>query len=214
VNAPATSDGIRDLVAIGEYVRQPDMVVIPKVESPRDLEMVAGILDNDGYAPELYALVETPRGIEQISSIVRAERLSGVVFGAADYAAIVGCAMGWGPLLHARSALVNAAHAAGIIAIDSPFFDLQDTEGLKAEAEQAKMLGYWTKGAVHPRQLPIIEDAFSPSEEEIAAARAILAAGQESGDGITSVGGRMIGAPFFRAARSLAGPEGSTRGND
>lgn len=75
--------------------------------------------------------LETPRALEELPSIMRAERIAGVVFGTADYATAVGCSKGWEAMLHARSALVTSAAAAGICAIDSPFFDLDDLDGLR-----------------------------------------------------------------------------------
>ncbi|UZI32377.1 HpcH/HpaI aldolase/citrate lyase family protein [Streptomyces sp. VB1] len=203
MNSPFTQEGIRDLVALSEYAHKPEVILIPKTESARDIELVASVLDNDDYSPQLFALIETPRAIADIASIARAERLHGVIFGAADYAAIVGCGMDWDSLLYARSAMVNAAHLAQIMAVDSPYFDMTDLDGLRREAERAKNLGYWTKGAVHPRQVPVISEVFEPTEKEVADARAILAASQESGNGITSVMGRMVGTPFFNAARTL-----------
>jgi citrate lyase beta subunit len=161
------------------------------------------ILDTDGYTPDIWALIETPRAIDTLPSITRAPRLGGVVFGSADYAASVGCGLDWQALLYARSTLVNSARAAGIPAIDAPAWDLNDLDALRREAEQGKNLGFYGKGAVHPRQAAVINETFSPSEEEIARARAIVAAGQRSGQGITSVDGRMVGTPFFAAAQAL-----------
>lgn len=203
MNSPTTLEGVRDLLAIAAYARKPTLVLVPKLESARDVELVAGVLDSEGYTPGIWALIETPRAFDKLPSILTAPRLGGVVFGSADYAAALGCGLGWDSLLYARSALVNSATAAGVPAIDSPVFDVHDLDGLRREAEQAKQLGFYGKGAVHPRQVSVIHDVFTPSEQEIAQARAILAAGQESGRGITSIGGRMVGPPFFAAAEAV-----------
>lgn len=203
MNCPVTLEGVRDLVAIAAYACKPALVLVPKLESARDVELVAGVLDTDDYTPGIWALIETPRALEKLPSILKAPRLGGVVFGSADYAAALGCGLGWDSLLYARSALVNSATAAGVPAIDSPFFDVHDLDGLQREAEQAKQLGFSGKGAVHPRQVSVIRDVFTPSEDEIAQARAILAAGREIGRGITSIAGRMVGPPFFAAAEAV-----------
>lgn len=203
MNAPTTLEGTNDLLAIAAYTRKPDLILVPKTECARDIELVAGVLDADGYTPDIWALIETPRAFEELTSIMTASRLGGVVFGSADYAACLRCGMGWDALLYARSALVNSATAAGIPAIDAPVFDLSDLDALRREAERAKELGFYGKGAVHPRQVAIINEIFAPSDEEIARARAIVAAGQRSGNGITSVDGQMVGTPFFAAARAL-----------
>lgn len=202
MNSPATPDGARDLVAIADYAHRPGLVLIPKVESSRDLELVAGVLDADDHTPDLWALIETPRAFDRLPSILNTPRLAGVVFGSADYAAAVGCGLGWEQLLYARSALANSA-AAGIPAVDAPVFGIDDPNALRAEAEKAKQLGFYGKGAVHPRQVALINEVFTPTQEEIARASAVLAARQESGSGVTSVAGQMVGTPFFKAAEAL-----------
>jgi citrate lyase beta subunit len=204
INAPSTPDGARDLLELAQYPHKPRIVLVPKVEPARDVEIVAGFLDTPEHAPEIYALIETPRAIENVTSIVRAARLGGVVFGAADYAAAAGCRLTWEALLYARSALVNAAAARGVPAVDSPYFDLHDLPGLARESERARALGYCGKGAVHPRQVPVIDKAFTPTDEEVAAARTVLAAADASRGAITSVDGAMVGRPFFLAATTVA----------
>jgi citrate lyase subunit beta/citryl-CoA lyase/(S)-citramalyl-CoA lyase len=203
MNSPTTLDGAEDLVTIARYEPKPAVILIPKVESARDLEVVAGALDTGSYTPDLWALIETPAAFDDLRSIMRAPRLRGVIFGSADYAAAVGCELSWEPLLYARSALVASATAAGLPAIDAPTFDLNDPDGLRREAAQAKQLGFYGKGVVHPRHAPIIREIFTPSEEEITQARAILTAARASGNRVTSVAGHMVGSPFFARAQAL-----------
>lgn len=203
ISSPNTRDGIHDLAALADYPVGPPIVLIPKVESPRDIEIVAGALDTPDHTPHLYALIETPRAVENLPSIVRAERIAGVLFGTADYATATGCVRGWEPMLHARSALVASAAAVGIPAIDSPFFDLDDLSGLRDEAERVKALGFAGKSCVHPRHLDVLTEVFRPTDEEVAAARAIVAAAENAGGRIIRVGHQMIGPPMVAAARSL-----------
>lgn len=203
ISSPTTRDGILDLAAIADYPVRPHVVLIPKVESARDFEVAAGALDMPGYTPHLYALIETPRALEELASIVRASRIAGVVFGTADYATALGCSRSWEAMLHARSAVVASAAAAGICAIDSPFFGLDDREALRDEAERSRDLGFAGKCCVHPGQLPVVTDVFTPTDEEVAAARAIVAAAEEAGDRIVRVEGQMIGPPMVKAARRL-----------
>ncbi|MFJ4428430.1 HpcH/HpaI aldolase/citrate lyase family protein [Streptomyces bobili] len=203
MNSPLTLEGAKDLVAMAAYTAKPDLVLVPKTESARDIEVVAGVLDDEGYTPDIWALIETPRAFDRLPAILRAPRLGGVVFGAADYAATARCGLGWDALVYVRSALVNAATAAKIPAVDAPVYELDSPDTLRREAEKAKELGFYGKGAVHPRQAAVINEVFTPSEDEIAHARAIVAAGVKSGNGVTSVNGQMIGTPFFAAARAL-----------
>ncbi|GAA2798557.1 CoA ester lyase [Saccharopolyspora taberi] len=203
VNAPGTLHGLHDLVAFAESGVCPAVVVVPKVESSRDVELVATVLDRGHGPPAVWALVETPRAFQHLAEILGSQWLAGVVFGAADYAAATGCARSSQALWYPRSALAAGAAAAGVPALDSPYFDLDDPEGLQREAEQARDLGFTGKGAVHPRQLPVIRDAFAASEQELAQAHAVLAAAEAAHGGITTVDGRMVGPPIVAAARAV-----------
>ncbi|MEU0060045.1 CoA ester lyase [Streptomyces sp. NPDC006334] len=203
INSPVTADGVRDLAAITDYAPQPHLVLVPKVESARDIEIVAGVLGTGEHTPVIYALIETPRAIDRLPAIVSADRLGGLLFGAADYAALTGCARTWEALLYARSAVANSAGSAGIPAVDSPYFDVADLDGLQREAERARALGFQGKGAVHPRQVPVITRAFTPSEREVAAAQALVAADRETQAAVITVSGQMVGPPLVAAARAV-----------
>lgn len=203
INSLTTLDGIKDLAALAAYTARPDLIVVPKVESPRDIELTAAALDADGYTPDIWALIESPRAFDTLPEIMRAPRLGGVIFGSADYAASVRCGLGWEALHYARSALINAATAANIPAIDAPTWELDNPDILRRDAERAKELGFHGKGCVHPRHVNVINDVFTPTDEEIAQARALVAAAEASGGTVTTVDGQMRGTPFFNAARAL-----------
>ncbi|WP_030873493.1 HpcH/HpaI aldolase/citrate lyase family protein [Streptomyces sp. NRRL F-2747] len=203
MNSLTTRDGIKDLVALAAYASRPDLIVVPKVESARDIELVAAALDADGYTPDIWALIETPRALNALPEITHAPRLGGVLFGSADYAASVRCGLDWDSLRYARSALINAATAANIPAIDAPTWEIDDPNALRRDAERAKELGFYGKGCVHPRHVKVIDDVFTPTVQEIAEARAIVAAADASGGSVTTVDGHMRGTPFFNAARAL-----------
>jgi citrate lyase beta subunit len=226
LNAPSTVHGLKDLVAVAECGHTPAVLLIPKVESPRDIELVAdvvnaeavdpgvggaGVGDADDSEPRVWALIETPRAIERLPEILRARPLAGVVFGAADYAAAVGCRRDRATLRYPRSALAASAAAAGLPAIDSPFFDLTDADGLSREAEEARDLGFVGKGAIHPAQLAIIRDTFTPSPQELAAAVAVVAAADSAHGGIATVDGHMVGPPLVTAARAVCARAGATQ---
>ncbi|MFF4410395.1 HpcH/HpaI aldolase/citrate lyase family protein [Streptomyces sp. NPDC001404] len=202
LNAPGTVHGLRDLVAVAASGLRPAVLLVPKVESPRDVELVAKVLHAEDGPPCVWALIETPRAIGHLPDILGARAMAGVVFGAADYAAATGCRRSSRALWYPRSALAAAAAAAGLPAIDSPYFDLDDVDGLRREAQEACALGFAGKGAVHPRQLPLIREAFRPSAQELADARAAVTAA-DAAAGVTAVGGRMVGPPLVAAARAV-----------
>ncbi|WP_228982256.1 CoA ester lyase [Streptomyces sp. DH12] len=210
MNSLTTIEGIKDLIALTGYTARPDLILVPKVESPRDIELVAAALDAEGYTPDIWALIESPRAFTTLPSIMRAPRLGGVIFGSADYAASVRCGLGWDALRYARSALINAATAANIPAIDAPTWELDDPESLRLDAERAKELGFSGKGCVHPRHVKVINDVFTPTAQEITQARAVVAAADASGGAVTTVDGKMRGTPFFNAARALVAEADTT----
>lgn len=210
LNGLSTLHGMKDVVAMAECAHTPPVVLVPKVESAREIELVAEVLNTDDRNANVWALIETPNAIQRLPDILRTRALAGVVFGAADYAAAAGCTRSRRALLYPRSALAASAAAANIPAIDSPFFDLHDLDGLRREAQDAKELGFVGKGAVHPTQLPIIKDTFTPSARELAAASAVVAAADTARGGITTVHGQMVGPPLVAAARLLTTRAGNT----
>ncbi len=207
LNAPGTVHGAKDLVAVAESGLRPAVLVVPKVESARDVELVATVLGAEQQR-RVWALIETPRAIQCLPEILGSRFLAGVVFGAADYAAAAGCSRSSSVLWYPRSALACAAAAAGVPAIDSPFFDLQDPDGLRREAVEAKNLGFAGKGAVHPSQLSLIRQVFLPAAEELAAAQAVVTAAGGAHGGITTVNGQMVGPPMVAAALAVTARAG------
>ncbi|MFD7283541.1 HpcH/HpaI aldolase/citrate lyase family protein [Streptomyces sp. NPDC059862] len=209
MNAPCTLPGLRDLVELAGAGLWPELLLVPKVEAARDVELVAQIMDAPEGPCQIWALIETPRAIQNLASIVGAPATAGVVFGAADYAAATGCRLSGRALLYPRAALAAEAAAAGLPAVDSPYFGLHDLDGLRKETEEAIELGFVGKVAVHPRQLPVIEAAFRPNPGELEAARAVVSAADKASGGITTVNGRMVGPPLVAVARAVTARAGN-----
>jgi (S)-citramalyl-CoA lyase len=214
INSIGRPDGLKDLLALRSYERKPDIVMVPKVEAARDLEIVEQVLSEDCREVRLMAVVETARGMESVTSIATASpRLDALVFGSADFSFSIGARMSWETLHHARSRLIVAARAAGIYAIDSAFFEISDPEGLARESRMARDMGFHGKAAIHPRQIGAIHAAFSPDAATLERARAIVAMSEASNRNICVVDGMMVGIPIVEAARRLleefdaAGPE-------
>lgn len=192
---------------------RPDGYVIPKVESAEDLLSVSRYLDEaeraNGWPRDglrLLAIIETARGVMNLAAIGGATpRLDALMFGAEDLAGDVGAMRtraGW-EVFYARSAVVIAAAAHRLQAIDTVFIDLTDVDGLAEECRFARQMGYIGKMAIHPRQVPVINVSFSPTAEEIAQARHLVAAHDEQqagGAGVFELDGKMIDMPMVRAA--------------
>ena len=118
-------------------------------------------------------------------------------------AAELRCRSAWEPLLYARSRVVHAAAAAGIDVIDVPYLDLNDMKGLKEEACLSRDLGFNGKGAIHPKQISIINQTFTPKQDEIARAKKIIDAYEAAQGGVAVVDGKLIEKPVIREMQRI-----------
>lgn len=206
INAPGTAFGLEDLLALVRSPAEPDLILVPKTDSADTLRLIDGLLTESGKAARLVALIESARGVAMAEAIAQSTpRLDALFFGAADLAADLGAEVAWEPLLSARSRVVNAAALAGIAAIDSPFFALADEAGLRAEVAAAVRMGFTAKAAIHPRQIAPINDALTPTPEQVAEARLIL---EENAKGVGVIAGRMIDEAVARKARRVLAAAG------
>jgi (S)-citramalyl-CoA lyase len=205
INAIDTRAGLADIEALFGGAPALDFIVLPKVESAAHLRILDALLTEAGLPARLVALVETARGLAVVEQIAAATpRLAGVMFGAADFAADLGAGGGWEPLLYARGKIVSACAAAGIAAIDAPFFAIHDADSLRRDTQAAAAMGFAGKAAIHPGQITDINAAFSPSDSAIETARRILAASEA---GVGQVDGRMVDAAMARQARRILSAE-------
>jgi citrate lyase beta subunit len=203
-NSLRTPDGLRDLLALLESGARVDALMLPKVETAEDVRIVEEVLGERRREIAFLVLIETARGLAAVEEIAAASpRVRALIFGAADFSADLGGTMEWEYLLFARSRIAAAAARARVLAIDTPFFDIADGEGLGRELERVRAMGYAGKVAVHPRQVPPINAGFTPEPAALAEARAILAAIDDSQGRIAVVDGRMVGPPAVIAARRL-----------
>jgi citrate lyase beta subunit len=175
INSLRTTDGLRDILALAEGTVRPDALLVPKVNSVHDLLILEELLVDHLTDIAFLATIETAAGLSAVEEIATATpRVRALVFGAADYAAELGISMEWEPLLYARSRIVAAAAAAGIPPIDAPTFDLNAEAGLKIDVNRSRELGFQGKAAVHPRQVALINDGFTPLPAEVQRARRVI----------------------------------------
>lgn len=203
-------DGDIDMVAKTPYTT----VMVPKVDQP-----LPDTLKN--Y--DVIAMLESPSGIMNARDIAHQEFVVGLLWGAEDFTASLGGVYsrlqrderGWdsdrgsaeGPyrttVNYLRTqTLLNAAEA-GIVALDAVFADIHDADGLRDEALDAARIGFAATACIHPAQVPVIRDAYRPSDEQVKMARRIV---RESADhpGALNIDGKMVDAPLFRQAEVLA----------
>lgn len=205
-NAITTAAGVTDLAALVTTGALPSVILVPMVESPVELEIVARALGE--HCPDLVPLIETPKGLRHALAIASAPKVSAVMFGGADFAGELGVALTWEPLLAARSALVLACAEAEVPAIDVPFIELDNAEGLAVECARARSLGFAAKAAIHPAQVAAIETAFTPTDAEVAEAEEAIAAYFAAGEKAIRFKGKMLEAPLVKRYRAVLSRKG------
>ncbi len=201
INPVASAAGIADLAALGQTSVLPGHLLLPMVEEARDIAIVRAALGE--RCPPLIALIETPRGLRNALAIAREPGLAALMLGGADFAAELGVPVSWEALLAARQQLVLACAEARLALIDVPFLDLDDDAGLAAECRAARAIGMVAKAAIHPRQVPTIEQVFSPSDADIAEAQEALRAFEAAGGRAIRHKGRMLEAPIIKSYRAV-----------
>jgi citrate lyase beta subunit len=197
---------------------QPDSIVVPKIETAQQIKWVSDQIESYELSNKLHLGsirlligLETAKGILNLREIAEADkRLEAMIFGAEDYGASVGATRTkeGTEVLYARSAVVTACAANDLQAIDMVYIDFKDTEGLRAEAQQGAGFGFSGKQVIHPNQVPVTQEAFTPSDEAIAYAKRVVEsfeASQKEGKGAYALDGKMIDMPLLKNAQKVLG---------
>jgi citrate lyase subunit beta / citryl-CoA lyase len=205
-------DDLREVVPA-----RPDGIRLPKADEPEVVERLDTLLTEYeeklgleiGYFSIMPSIESAVGVLNCVKTAQASRRLVALAFGAEDYTASMEIqrSRSGEELLGARMQIVWAAKAAGLQAIDSVFADANDMDGLRAETELVKGLGFTGKSLVNPRQIPVVHEVFRPKAEEIEHALEVLEAikkAREMGTGVISLRGRMVDAPVVkRAARTI-----------
>ena len=199
INSMRERFGIEDVASVLATDTPPPALMMPKVRTPDEVAQLDTLLTEAGHATRLHVIIETNAGLEAAYDIAHcSERIDAMFFGGVDMAAELRCKNAWEPLLYARSRVVHAAASAGLDAIDVPHLDLEDPDGMRVAAEQARDLGFAGKGSVHPKQIPALNEVFTPSEDQIARARRITAEFEAADTGLVVIDGKLIEKPVLR----------------
>jgi citrate lyase subunit beta/citryl-CoA lyase len=211
-----SDDGTADLDA----VVRPGLagIMAPKVRRPDEIEWIAERLDAlERDAKVAHGTVRIVPSIESAAALLEApriakasDRVAGIAFGSEDFALDLGLPTKRegeaSDLLYARSATVVAAASAGKLAFDGIWPDIQDAAGLRADALRARRLGFNGKTLIHPDQIVVVNEIFSPTAAEIEEARRVVRAFDEAlarGEGAVALDGRMLDAPVVDRARRV-----------
>ncbi|OYU14448.1 MAG: CoA ester lyase [Alphaproteobacteria bacterium PA4] len=200
VNGLGTPWHAEDFGIAGDF----DALVVPKVDSAAEAERAVAL----ARGKPIWAMIETPRGVLAAPEIARVPGVVALLAGMADLAKDLRARPDAArtPLLYSLSAIVIAARAAGILAIDGVFTDIKDPAGFDAEVAQGLMLGFDGKSLIHPSQVEPCNLAFAPTEADIADAQGLIAAyeaGLAAGKGVTTYKGKLIEVLHVAAARAL-----------
>jgi (3S)-malyl-CoA thioesterase len=200
VNGVDTPWGAEDLTAFAAHPGV-DAILLPKVDGPEDLD--AAVTDKP-----LWAMLETARGCQHAAAVAAHPRLAGMVMGTNDLARDLGARFRADrlPLMPALGACLLAARAEGRVIVDGVFNAFRDTDGLRAECEQGRDLGFDGKTLIHPDQIAIANAVFAPSAAEVALARRQIeayAAARARGDGVAVLDGRIVENLHVATARTL-----------
>jgi citrate lyase subunit beta / citryl-CoA lyase len=173
INAPGSELAARDIAAVAAL--HLSGLRLPKVESLESVRLVAKTLEALRSEAGIQCLIESALGLELALEIARShERVAGISLGEADLAADLGVRDEAG-LLYARSRIVSASRAAGLPGpVQSVYTNVKDLDGLRRSTEEGKNMGFVGRSAIHPSQVPIINEVFTPTEEEVAEAQELL----------------------------------------
>ncbi|HEY8346984.1 MAG TPA: CoA ester lyase [Symbiobacteriaceae bacterium] len=211
INGVDTPHWLEDLQTV--FCARLDAIHLPKVRSPREVWAVEAVLSaleaRQGRTRPVVIIptLESAEAIENARAIATCSpRVAALQFGLGDLKWELGLIPAPHRLAWFRTQVVLAARAAGIPALDTVFFDFRDAEGYRRDAEEARACGFRGKSCIHPSQVPIANQVFSPTPEEVAEAREILKAYQAAlarGQGTVGLHGRMVDKPVADAAREV-----------
>lgn len=222
VNEPGSRDILEDLAAVAPL--RPSGIILPKIRGPEDVRVTGEYLTMAEVIHGIPACsirimavcTETPAAVLRISELANSvlPRLAGLMWGGEDLSSCLGAGDprtstgAWRPVYeHARSQCLLAARMLDVLAIDTLFVDVRDTEGCRQSALQARADGFNAKIAVHPDQVDVINAAFTPTTEEIQRAHQVVQA-FAGGQGTVSFEGKMLDLPHLRNARRLLAAAG------
>ena len=199
INCLREAFGLADVQAVLATDTPPPALMLPKVRTADEVIWLDNLLTERGHATRLHVIIETNAALEAVYDIAKASpRIDALFFGGVDMAAELRCRNAWRPLLYARSRIVHAAAGQGLDVIDVPYLDLEDPEGMRREAELVRDLGFSGKGSIHPKQIGILNEVFTPDEAAIAHARRIIKAFADADTGLVVVDGKLIEKPVLR----------------
>ena len=200
INPLSTPDGLRDILALRGCTAPPRALMLAKPGSAAEIRLYDELLQGSCADIRFHVIIESTDGLANVMEIADASsRIDSLLFGAVDMSADLRAAKTWETLLYARSRVVHAAARYDLDLLDVPYLNLDDQAGLEGEARMSDALGFTGKASIHPKQIPIINEVFSPTPELVERARRILAEFEKDETGLVVVDGELIERPVIRS---------------
>jgi (S)-citramalyl-CoA lyase len=204
INPLSSEEGLKDILALKECEAPPAAIMIAKPGSAAEIQLYDELLSGTCGHIRFHVIIESTDGLANVDEIARScDRIDSLLFGAVDMSADLRAAKKWETMLYARSRVVHAAARYDHDLLDVPWLDLDDQDGLAVEARASNDLGFTGKASIHPKQIPIINEVFSPSAEEIDRARRIVAEFASNTTGLLVVDGELIERPVLRTMHRI-----------
>lgn len=204
INSIRTEFGLKDLDAMINSTAEPDIVMLPKVESAEEVIIVNQLFASKNKNIALCAIIESSRGLKAIHEIAAIKNnLAFLLYGPADFSAEIGTEINWSGFNYVREQLVLAAAFGNIAAIDTADFSISDIKAFKQSCSRARNLGFVGKVAIHPSQVAVINQAFMPTKKELTQAKTILQKSKQDKSSVFTLNGRMYGPPMVKLAESI-----------
>lgn len=199
INPIEAKDFKRDVEMLLSLKNYPKIVLLPKVESEVQMLNVIEIFRNREVL--FIPIIESARGVKNIDSILNQRNsMIFLMIGNADLSADIGCENNRTALLYANSKVLLHCAIHKIPVIDSPYFNINDKESFLSDTEFGKSIGFDARAAVHPKQIALINDTYTPTEEQITRAQNIIAIATK---GVGSIDGKMIDEAMAKKARRI-----------
>ena len=206
INSIRSTEGMADIIALAESDTAPDGLMLPKISSPEEIRILRDVFSTKHSELKFHPLIETTEGLKWAYEIAKSShKIGSLLLGGFDMSANLRVEPDWKALLYARQKLVLAAANAKVDLLDMPFFGIDDPDGLKEESRNAAEIGFTGKCAIHPKQIEIINEVFSPSAEEIARAKDLISKYEAQDKAFVEIDGVLMEKPIVeRLYRTLA----------
>tara|TARA_B100000029_G_scaffold460886_1_gene492219 strand:+ start:1430 stop:2287 length:858 start_codon:yes stop_codon:yes gene_type:complete len=201
INSLQTHEGIRDIDHIMTSSHPPLALMFTKLNHAAEIILLDKLLSSALLKKiRFHVIIETNSSLENVISIANAsDRIDCLLFGGVDMAAELRTTFDWESLLYSRSRIVHAAASANIDSMDMPALNIENLEELETTAKAATKLGFTGKAAIHPSHIAIINQCFSPNPKAVEEARKVVAAYENSTNGLAVVDGKLLEKPFIRS---------------